>query len=57
MATQPENKDKTETKIADDELSDKDLAKVTGGGTNTRETSHPTISEITVTKVVDGSTP
>ena len=31
MTTQPENKDKAEQKISKDELSEKDLAKVTGG--------------------------
>ena len=31
MTTQPENKDKAEQKTSKDELSDKDLANVTGG--------------------------
>jgi len=43
MTTQPENKDKTEPKISKDELSDKDLAKVTGGGKNA--TKSTTVSE------------
>ena len=34
MTTQPENKDKAEPKISKDELSEKELEKATGGGTN-----------------------
>jgi len=34
MTPQPENKGKAEQKISKDELTDKDVEKVTGGGTN-----------------------
>jgi hypothetical protein len=45
MTTQPENRQKTEQKISKDELSDKDMEKVTGGGTNTTKGTSGSPSE------------
>ena len=39
------------------ELSDADLEKVTGGDGKTKSTGHPTVSDITVTKVFDVASP
>ena len=53
MTTQPENKDKAEQKISKDELSDRDLANVTGGEDKT-QVQH---SEFVIVKLVDAATP
>jgi hypothetical protein len=49
MTTQPENKHKAEQKVSKDELSDKDVEKVTGG----RPSGAPSVSEIVITKPTD----
>jgi hypothetical protein len=46
----PKKEANPDPKINKDELPDSDLNKVTGGS---RESSAPSVSEITVTKVVD----
>ena len=52
MTTQREN---TEPKISKDELSEKELEKATGGGTNAATKARPNISEISITKSTDAS--
>lgn len=53
MTIQPEN---TEPEISKDELTDKQMDKVSGGTDNTT-TSKPSVSEIVVTKSTDIASP
>jgi hypothetical protein len=55
MTTQPEDKDKAEQKVSKDELSEKELEKATGGGTNAATKTRLNISEISITKSTDAS--
>jgi bacteriocin-like protein len=52
MTTPLENKDKAEPKISNDELSEKELEKISGGAGG-----QTTMSEIQVQKVIDKSSP